>query len=106
MASRKWNDIADKLLDETFDYSLSGSSRDFAESSGNTMFAFVAGVGADLPGTGRAFESFIDPFVIMLTVPLAIAGAVLSLWIFGQTLNIFSQIGMIMLIGWLPKTVS
>ena len=49
------------------------------------------------------FESFIDPFVIMVTVPLAIAGAVLSLWIFDQTLNIFSQIGMIMLIGLVTK---
>jgi multidrug efflux pump len=49
------------------------------------------------------FESFIDPLIIMITVPLAIAGAILSLWIFGQTLNIFSQIGMIMLIGLVTK---
>jgi multidrug efflux pump subunit AcrB len=49
------------------------------------------------------FESFIDPLIIMITVPLAIAGAVLSLWIFDQTLNIFSQIGMIMLIGLVTK---
>jgi multidrug efflux pump len=49
------------------------------------------------------FESFIDPFTIMLTVPLALAGALLSLWIFGQTINIFSQIGMIMLIGLVTK---
>jgi HAE1 family hydrophobic/amphiphilic exporter-1/multidrug efflux pump len=49
------------------------------------------------------FESFRDPFTIMLTVPLALAGALLSLWVFGQTLNIFSQIGMIMLIGLVTK---
>ena len=49
------------------------------------------------------FESFLDPFTIMITVPLALAGALLSLWIFGQTLNIFSQIGMILLIGLVTK---
>jgi multidrug efflux pump subunit AcrB len=49
------------------------------------------------------FESFIDPFIIMITVPLALAGAVLSLWVFGQSLNIFSQIGIIMLIGLVTK---
>jgi multidrug efflux pump len=95
--------IADKLLDETFDTSLSGSSRDFAESSGNTTFAFVLALVLIFLVLAAQFESFIDPFVIMLTVPLAIAGAVLSLWIFGQTINIFSQIGMIMLIGLVTK---
>jgi multidrug efflux pump len=95
--------IAAKLLDDTFDTSLSGSSRDFAESSGNTLFAFVLALVLIFLVLAAQFESFIDPFVIMLTVPLAIAGAVTSLYIFGQTINIFSQIGMIMLIGLVTK---
>jgi multidrug efflux pump len=95
--------IADKLFDETFATSLSGSSRDFAESSGNTMFAFILALALIYLVLAAQFESFIDPFIIMITVPLAIAGAVLSLSLFGQTLNIFSQIGMIMLIGLVTK---
>lgn len=95
--------ISDKLLDDTFSTSLSGSSRDFAESSGNTLFAFILALALIFLVLAAQFESFIDPFVIMITVPLAIAGAILSLWIFGQTLNIFSQIGMIMLIGLVTK---
>jgi len=95
--------IADKLFDETFATSLSGPSRDFAESSGNTMFAFILALALIYLVLAAQFESFIDPFIIMITVPLAIAGAVLSLSLFGQTLNIFSQIGMIMLIGLVTK---
>jgi multidrug efflux pump subunit AcrB len=89
--------IADKLLDETFMTALSGTSRDFAESSGNTLFAFLLALVLIYLVLAAQFESFIDPLVIMFTVPLAIAGAVLSLWLFDQTINIFSQIGMIML---------
>jgi len=96
-------DIAKKLLDESFTTSLSGSSRDFAESSGNTSFAFLLALGLIFLVLAAQFESFIDPFTIMFTVPLALAGAVLSLWMFNQTLNIFSQIGMIMLIGLVTK---
>ena len=95
--------IADRMLDDTFATSLAGSSRDFAESSGNTMFAFILALALIYLVLAAQFESFIDPFIIMVTVPLAIAGAVLSLWLFGQTLNIFSQIGMIMLIGLVTK---
>lgn len=95
--------IADRLLDETFATSLSGSSRDFAESSSNTSFAFLLALGLIFLILAAQFESFIDPFIIMITVPLAIAGAVLTLWLFGHTLNIFSQIGMIMLIGLVTK---
>jgi multidrug efflux pump subunit AcrB len=90
-------------LDETFSTSLTGSSRDFAESSSNTSFAFLLALGLIFLILAAQFESFIDPLIIMLTVPLAIAGALLSLWIFGHTLNIFSQIGMIMLIGLVTK---
>ncbi len=95
--------IADNLLDETYSTSLSGSSRDFAESSSNIGFAFFLALGLIFLILAAQFESFIDPLIIMITVPLAIAGAVLSLWIFDQTLNIFSQIGMIMLIGLVTK---
>ncbi|MBS4066727.1 MAG: efflux RND transporter permease subunit, partial [Chitinophagaceae bacterium] len=95
--------IADKLLDESFTTALAGTSRDFAESSGNTMFAFLLALVLIYLVLAAQFESFIDPFVIMFTVPLAIAGALLSLWIFDQTINIFSQIGMIMLIGLVTK---
>ncbi|MCU0385176.1 MAG: efflux RND transporter permease subunit, partial [Flavihumibacter sp.] len=95
--------IADGLLDETFSTALSGSSRDFQESSSNTSFAFLLALGLIFLILAAQFESFIDPFIIMFTVPLAIAGALIALWIFDQTLNIFSQIGMIMLIGLVTK---
>jgi multidrug efflux pump subunit AcrB len=95
--------IADRLLDETYTTSLTGSSRDYAESSSNIGFAFFLALGLIFLILAAQFESFIDPLIIMITVPLAIAGAVLSLWIFDQTLNIFSQIGMIMLIGLVTK---
>ncbi len=95
--------IADTVLDASFRTSLSGASKDYAESSGNTYFAFMLALVLIYLVLAAQFESFIDPFTIMLTVPLAIAGAVLSLWMFNQTLNIFSQIGMIMLIGLVTK---
>lgn len=95
--------IAKELLDDTFATSLSGSSRDFAESTSNTSFAFLLALGLIFLILAAQFESFIDPLIIMVTVPLAMAGAVLSLWLFGHTLNIFSQIGMIMLIGLVTK---
>lgn len=95
--------IKKKILDESFSTALSGSSRDFAESGSNTSFAFILALVLIFLILAAQFESFIDPFIIMFTVPLAIAGAVLSLWIFGQTINIFSQIGMIMLIGLVTK---
>jgi multidrug efflux pump len=95
--------IADQLLDPTYQTSLAGNSRDFVESSSNIGFAFFLALGLIFLILAAQFESFIDPLIIMVTVPLAIAGAVLSLWAFDQTLNIFSQIGMIMLIGLVTK---
>lgn len=95
--------IGDKLLDETFQTALSGASRDYVESSSNTAFAFGLALVLIYLVLAAQFESFKDPFTIMLTVPLALAGALISLWIFDQTLNIFSQIGMIMLIGLVTK---
>ena len=95
--------IADKVLDESFQTALSGPSRDFAESSSNTTFAFGLALLLIYLVLAAQFESFLDPLTIMITVPLALAGALLSLWLFDQTLNIFSQIGMIMLIGLVTK---
>jgi len=95
--------IGAKLLDESFQTSLSGPSRDYAESSSNTAFAFVLALLLIYLVLAAQFESFKDPFIIMITVPLAVAGAVLCLWIFNQTLNIFSEIGMITLIGLVTK---
>jgi len=95
--------IADKVLDTSFQTALTGSSRDFAESSGNTAFAFMLALVLIYLLLAAQFESFRDPLTILLTVPLALAGALLSLWVVGQTLNIFSQIGMIMLIGLVTK---
>jgi HAE1 family hydrophobic/amphiphilic exporter-1/multidrug efflux pump len=95
--------MGDKLLDESFQSSLIGPSRDFSESSSNTAFAFVLALLLIYLVLAAQFESFKDPFIIMITVPLAIAGAVLCLWIFNQTLNIFSEIGMITLIGLVTK---
>ena len=95
--------ISKKLLDESYHTALTGPSRDFEESSSNTAFAFGLALLLIYLVLAAQFESFTDPFIIMITVPLALAGALLSLWIFGQTLNIFSQIGMIMLIGLVTK---
>ncbi|HEY4150086.1 MAG TPA: efflux RND transporter permease subunit [Chitinophagaceae bacterium] len=95
--------IADKLLDNSYTTSLSGASRDYAESSSNIVFAFSLALVLIYLVLSAQFESFLDPFTIMLTVPLALAGALLSLWVFNQTLNIFSEIGMIMLIGLVTK---
>jgi multidrug efflux pump len=95
--------IADSTLDESFSTVLTGSSRDFAESSSGTSLALVLALVFIFLILAAQFESFIDPLIIMVTVPLAIAGALLSLWMFNQTLNIFSQIGIIMLIGLVTK---
>jgi len=95
--------LADELLDESFATDLAGQSRDFAESSRSLAFVFVLALAMVYLVLSAQFESFRDPFIIMLTVPLALAGALLALWSFGQTLNIFSQIGMIMLIGLVTK---
>ncbi len=82
---------------------LSGASRDFVESSGDIVFAFILALVLIYLILAAQFESFIDPFIIMLTVPLAMAGALISLWYFNQTLNIFSEIGIITLIGLVTK---
>jgi HAE1 family hydrophobic/amphiphilic exporter-1/multidrug efflux pump len=91
------------VLDDTFTTDLGGESRDFVESSSNTAFAFGLALLLIFLILAAQFESFIDPFIIILTVPMAIAGALFSLWLFDQSWNIFSQIGTIMLIGLVTK---
>jgi multidrug efflux pump len=97
------NAIAKRVLDDSFQTDLAGASRDFAESASNTSFAFILALVLIYLILAAQFESFTDPFIIMMTVPLALAGALFSLWMFNQTLNIFSQIGIIMLIGLVTK---
>jgi multidrug efflux pump len=97
------DEIAGRTLDETFTTSLSGPSRDFVESSSSLMFVFLLALALVYLVLAAQFESFRDPFTIMLTVPLALLGALLALWYFDQTINIFSQIGMIMLVGLVTK---
>ncbi len=96
-------EIADKVLDESFATSLDGASKDFQESSSSLLFAFILALGLIYLVLAAQFESFRDPFIILFTVPLALAGALISIWYFDQTLNIFSQIGIIMLIGLVTK---
>lgn len=97
------NAIGARVLDDTFTTDLGGESRDFVESSSNTAFAFGLAFLLIFLILAAQFESFIDPIIIILTVPMAVAGAMFSLWLFGQSWNIFSQIGTIMLIGLVTK---
>jgi HAE1 family hydrophobic/amphiphilic exporter-1/multidrug efflux pump len=97
------NRIKAKVLDDNFTTDLGGESRDFVESGSNTSFAFGLALLLIFLILSAQFESFIDPFIIILTVPMAVAGALFSLWLFGQTWNIFSQIGTVMLIGLVTK---
>lgn len=95
--------IAKQTLDETFRTALAGDSKEFRESSSSLVFAFGLALLLIYLILAAQFESFKDPFVIMLTVPLAICGALLFMLLSGQTMNIFSQIGIIMLIGLVAK---
>jgi multidrug efflux pump len=95
--------IASEVLDESYSTALAGQSKEFRESSGNLYFAFAFALALIYLILAAQFESFSAPLMIMFTVPLALAGTLLSLWYFGETLNIFSQIGIIMLIGLVTK---
>src|SRR5690606_32300925 len=88
--------IADEVLDDSFSTDLGGESRDFKESSSNALFAFGLALLLVYLNLAAQFESFLDPFIIILTVPMAVAGAMLSLWLTGQSWNVFSQIGTVM----------
>ncbi len=95
--------IAQELLDDSFSTALAGTSKEFRESGSSLVFALILALVLVYLVLSAQFESFADPLVIMLTVPLALAGAVLTLWLFGHTLNIFSQIGIIVLVGLVTK---
>jgi multidrug efflux pump len=95
--------IGKATFDDSFSSALSGTSKEFEDSSGSLLFALLLALVLVYLILAAQFESFIDPLTIMFTVPLALAGAVLSLWLFGQTLNIFSEIGVIVLIGIVTK---
>ena len=95
--------IAEKVLDSSYTTSLAGTSKEFMESGNSLIFAFLLALVLVYLVLSAQFESFTDPLVIMFTVPLALAGAVLTLWLFDHTLNIFSQIGIIVLVGLVTK---
>ena len=98
-----YQQAARAVLDERFTTAFTGSARDYLESSSSLGWVFVLALVLIYLVLAAQFESFLDPLVILLTVPLALAGALLALWYFGETLNIFSQIGLIMLIGLVTK---
>ena len=95
--------IAAEVLDDTFRTALTGESKEYRESSSSLMFAFILALVLIYLILAAQFESFKDPFVIMLTVPLAVGGALLFMHFNDQTMNIYSQIGIIMLIGLVAK---
>lgn len=95
--------IAKEVLDDTFRTALAGDSKDFKESSSSLMFAFILALVLIFLVLSAQFESFKDPLTVMMTVPMALTGALLFMWYFNVTMNIFSQIGIIMLIGLVSK---
>lgn len=97
------NDIAAEVLDDRYTTALAGTSKEFMESSSSLVFAFILALVLVFLALSAQFESFTDPLVIMFTVPLALAGALVSLYFLDQTLNIFSEIGIIVLIGIVTK---
>ncbi|MDH3649567.1 MAG: efflux RND transporter permease subunit [Saprospiraceae bacterium] len=97
------DEIAADVLGPSFSTALTGASKDFEESSGGLYFAFILALVLIYLALSAQFESFLDPLVIMFTVPLALTGALLALYLGGHTINIFSQIGIIVLIGIVTK---
>lgn len=95
--------IAGEVLDDSYSTTLTGTSNEFRESTSSLYFAFVFALVLIYLALSAQFESFRDPLIIMFTVPLALAGALATLSLFGETLNIFSQIGIIMLVGLVTK---
>ena len=102
-ALNEMDNIAKEVLDNSFSTAYDGQSKEFKDSSSSLVFAFALALILIYLILAAQFESFIDPLIILLTVPLAVAGALLSLWDFSQTLNIFSQIGIIVLVGLVTK---
>jgi len=102
-AIKELDGITARVLPKGFSTDLAGQSRDYAESSSSLFFAFIFAIILIYLVLAAQFESLIDPFIILLTVPMAVTGALLSLWLTGQSINIFSEIGIIMLIGLITK---
>jgi multidrug efflux pump len=102
-AIKEMDNIATNVLPENFSTTLGGQSRDYSESSSSLVFAFIFAIILIYLVLAAQFESLVDPFIILLTVPMAITGALLSLWFTGQSINVFSEIGIIMLIGLITK---
>lgn len=102
-AIKEMDEIAAKTLPKGFSTALAGESRDFSESSSSLVFAFIFAIILIYLVLAAQFESLIDPFIILLTVPMAVTGALLSLWLTHKSINIFSEIGIIMLIGLITK---
>jgi multidrug efflux pump len=100
---RAMREVASEVLDDTYNTELAGQSREFADTGSSLLFVFVLALLLIYLVLSAQFESFRDPLAIMLTVPMALTGGLIALWYFGQTLNIFSQIGLIMLIGLVTK---
>ncbi len=97
------NRVAAEVLDPSFATALDGEARDYMEGARTLLYVFGLALLLVYLVLAAQFESFRDPLIILLTVPLAVSGALVSLWYFGQTLNVFSQIGMIMLVGLVTK---
>lgn len=97
------DEISSRVLDDSFRTALDGDSKDFMESSSSLMFAFILAIVLIFLVLSAQFESFKDPFIVMMTIPLALTGALIFMWYFNITMNIFSQIGIIMLIGLVSK---
>jgi multidrug efflux pump len=102
-AIKEMDGITKGILPAGFSTALAGQSRDYAESSSSLVFAFIFAILLIYLVLAAQFESLIDPFIILLTVPMALTGALLSLWLTGQSINVFSEIGIIMLIGLITK---
>lgn len=102
-AIKEMDQITKKVLPPGFRTALAGQSRDYSESSSSLIFAFIFAIVLIYLVLAAQFESLVDPFIILLTVPMALTGALLSLWITGQSINVFSEIGIIMLIGLITK---
>ena len=100
------NEAADEILPGTAQVEYSGQSREYQESSGSIYFTFLLALAFIYLVLSAQFESFLSPFIIMLTVPLSITGGLLALWIDGSTLNIYSQVGLVTLIGLITKHLS
>jgi multidrug efflux pump len=102
-AIKEMDAITKEVLPPGFNTALAGQSRDYTESSSSLIFAFIFAILLIYLVLAAQFESLIDPFIILLTVPMALTGALLSLWFTGQSINVFSEIGIIMLIGLITK---